>query len=172
MELTTPFPLQHFRPASRTLHFELSTMIGSFAISGSEPIMCRNVLMAASESSKPSSMLTSRMFAPPATWSRATTSAPRSRRGDQGAKRFDPVTFVRSPTTMKFESGRIVSGSRSRKLREGGRHNRHVRGETGHARGDRFDELRCRSATAAHDVDPAVAREPERISAIRSGVSS
>ena len=35
IELTMPLPCTHFRPASITVHFELSIMIGSRAISGS-----------------------------------------------------------------------------------------------------------------------------------------
>ncbi len=67
MELTTPFPWTHFSPASMTDHLELSTMIGRRAISGSVASRLRNVVMACSESSIASSMLTSRMLAPPRT---------------------------------------------------------------------------------------------------------
>ena len=58
-----------------TLHLELSTMIGIRLISGSVAIRLRNVVMHASESSMPSSMLTSSTFAPPRTCSRATSRA-------------------------------------------------------------------------------------------------
>ena len=58
-----------------TLHFELSIMIGMRAISGSVARMFRNVVIAASPSSMPSSMLTSRMLAPPRTCSSATVDA-------------------------------------------------------------------------------------------------
>ena len=50
-------------------------MTGTRATSGSVAIRLRNVVMACSLSSMPSSMLTSRMFAPPRTWSRATSTA-------------------------------------------------------------------------------------------------
>ena len=60
-----------------TDHFELSTMIGTRAISGSVAIRFRNVVIARSESSMPSSMLTSSMLAPPRTCSSATSSAGR-----------------------------------------------------------------------------------------------
>ena len=42
IEFTTPLPWMHFRPASRTVHRELSTMIGTRAISGSVAIRLRN----------------------------------------------------------------------------------------------------------------------------------
>ena len=65
------------------------------------------------ESSIPSSMLMSVICAPFSTWSRAT-----SRAVSYWSflinflKRADPVTFVRSPTFTKRESGVIVSASR------------------------------------------------------------
>ena len=75
IELTMPLPCRHFSPASITVHFELSTMTGTREMSGSAAIRFRNVTMAASESSRPSSMLTSRMAAPLSTCWRATCSA-------------------------------------------------------------------------------------------------
>ena len=54
---------------------ELSTMIGTLAMSGSVATMFRNVVMAASESSIASSMFTSMMFAPLRTCSVATSRA-------------------------------------------------------------------------------------------------
>ena len=65
----------HLSPASITSHFELSTITGMRAISGSLAMSCRNRVIAAAPSSMPSSMFTSRMLAPPRTWSRATSSA-------------------------------------------------------------------------------------------------
>ncbi len=50
-----------------TSKLDESIMIGSFAISGSAMIRFRKVFIAATESSSPSSMLTSTMLAPPAT---------------------------------------------------------------------------------------------------------
>ena len=50
-------------------------MTGTRAMSGSEAIRFRNVSIAFSESSSPSSMLTSRIWAPFSTWERATASA-------------------------------------------------------------------------------------------------
>ncbi len=75
IELTIALPCTQPRPASSTDHFDESIMIGRRAISGSVAIKLRNVTIACSESSRPSSMLTSRMFAPPRTWSSATSSA-------------------------------------------------------------------------------------------------
>ena len=68
-------PCTHLRPASITLHFELSIMSGTRAMSGSPAIRFRKVTIAFSESSRPSSMLTSSTCAPFSTWLRATASA-------------------------------------------------------------------------------------------------
>ena len=76
MEFTTPLPWRQRRPAWITLHLELSIMIGTRLISGSVAIRFRNKVIAASESSMPSSMLMSMMLAPLRTWSSATLSAP------------------------------------------------------------------------------------------------
>ena len=68
--------------------------------------------MQASESSKPSSMLTSRRFAPPRTWSSATSTAVVMSPALIKLRNFaEPATFVRSPIIWKFDSGRIASGS-------------------------------------------------------------
>jgi hypothetical protein len=64
-----------FLEADRVDDRELSIMIGTRAISGSVAMRFRNVVIADSESSIPSSMLTSMMLAPPRTWSSATPSA-------------------------------------------------------------------------------------------------
>ena len=113
--MTTDFPCVHFSPASRTDHFDESIMIGTRAISGSEAMRLRNSVMTFSESRRPSSMLTSRMFAPPSICWRAMARAPsRSPPFTSCANFGEPVMLVRSPTTMKFdpmESGRPVSGS-------------------------------------------------------------
>ena len=50
-------------------------MTGTRAMSGSAAIRFRNVVIAFSESSSPSSMLTSRICAPFSTWERAIASA-------------------------------------------------------------------------------------------------
>ncbi len=64
IEFTTHLPWQHLRPASITSQRDESIMIGTRAISGSAAIRCKNVVMAAGESSMPSSMLTSIRLAP------------------------------------------------------------------------------------------------------------
>ena len=58
-----------------TVHFELSIMTGTREMSGSDAIMLRKVVMAFSESSRPSSMLTSMIWAPASTCWRATVRA-------------------------------------------------------------------------------------------------
>ena len=75
MEFTTGLPCRHFRPASMTSHLELSIMIGTRAMSGSEAIMFRKRCIQAAESSMPSSMLISIICAPFSTCWRATDSA-------------------------------------------------------------------------------------------------
>ena len=58
-------------------------------------------------------MLTSRMLAPPRTWSSATSSAPwKSFASIRRRKRALPVTLVRSPTMTKFVFSVIENGSR------------------------------------------------------------
>ncbi len=68
-------PCTHFSPASITSHLELSTITGTRAMSGSPAIRFRKVVMAAAESSRPSSMFTSMTWAPASTCWRATSSA-------------------------------------------------------------------------------------------------
>ncbi len=96
----------HCRPASSTDHFELSTMIGRRATSGSVAITFRNVRIASSPSSRSASMFTSSRFAPPRTCSSATsTAAPKSPASTRRRNRAEPVTFVRSPIITKPVSG-------------------------------------------------------------------
>ncbi len=71
-----PLPCRHLRPASITDHFEESIMTGTRAMSGSVATRFRKRVIAASESSMPSSMLTSMICAPLVTWVRAMSSAP------------------------------------------------------------------------------------------------
>ena len=75
IELTIGLPDTHLRPASITLHFELSIMNGTRAMSGSAAISFRKVVIAVSESSRPSSMLMSMICAPLSTCWRATSTA-------------------------------------------------------------------------------------------------
>ena len=64
IELTIALPCTHFSPASITDHLDESIMTGTRAMSGSEATSCRKRVIAASESSMPSSMLTSMACAP------------------------------------------------------------------------------------------------------------
>ena len=57
-------------------------------------------------------MFTSRIWAPPSTCRRATSTASSKRSSSMSVrKRRDPVTFVRSPTFTKLSSGVTFSGS-------------------------------------------------------------
>ena len=56
--------LHALQPASITSNFEESIMIGTFAMSGSDAIRLRNVVIASTPSIRPSSMLTSMICAP------------------------------------------------------------------------------------------------------------
>ena len=62
-------------PASMTDHLDESTTIGTRAIAGSEATRFRKRVIAASESSRASSMLTSMAWAPPSTCARAISRA-------------------------------------------------------------------------------------------------
>ena len=64
IEFTTALPCRHLRPASITENFEESTITGTRAMSGSAAIRLRKVTMAFCESSRPSSMFTSMIWAP------------------------------------------------------------------------------------------------------------
>ena len=70
-----PLPGRHCSPASNTVHFELSTITGRRATSGSVAITFRKVRIASSPSSRSASMFTSRRLAPPWTCSSATSTA-------------------------------------------------------------------------------------------------
>ena len=120
MEFTTPLPCKHFSPASITSHLELSTITGTRAISDSPAIRRRNFSIAALESSMPSSILTSTICAPPSTCCLATLTAfSKSPARTSLANTGEPVTFVRSPMLMKFDSGRTVTLSSPLKRRYG-----------------------------------------------------
>src|SRR3990167_8497478 len=113
MEFTTALPCTQRRPASITLHLELSIMMGTREISGSDAIRFRKRTMAAWLSSMASSMLMSMICAPFSTCWRATASASsnwpfRIMR----AKALEPVTLVRSPTLTNRLLLSMVMGSR------------------------------------------------------------
>ena len=88
-------------------------MIGTREMSGSDAMSWRKRTMAASESSMASSMLISMTWAPFSTCWRATASASSKRLSRIiFAKAREPVTFVRSPTLTKNDSGPISQGSK------------------------------------------------------------
>ena len=149
-------------------------MIGTRAMSGSAASRFRKVRIACTESSSPSSMFTSRICAPPSTCWRATASAssycPAS---TSFANLGEPVTFVRSPTLTKFESGRITSGSRPesrvRRLDLRPHARRHARARP------RRSRRMC--AGVVPQQPPTTFRKPARahsprLAAMESGVSS
>ncbi|EWS64147.1 hypothetical protein Y695_02612 [Hydrogenophaga sp. T4] len=113
IELTTPLPCTQRRPASMTSHFELSTITGTRAMSGSPAIRFRNFTIAALLSSMASSMLMSITCAPFSTCWRATASAcSYSPFRIMRAKALEPVTLVRSPTLTNRLPSPMRSGSR------------------------------------------------------------
>ena len=88
-------------------------MTGTRAMSGSEPTRLRNSVMTFSDSSIPSSILMSMMLAPPSICCLAIESAAsRSPALMSWANFGEPVTLVRSPTMMKFESRVMVNASK------------------------------------------------------------
>ncbi len=112
MEFTIHFPCTHFKPASIISNFDESIITGILAISGSLCSRFKKVVMACTPSSNASSMFTSITCAPFSTCCLATLSASsyllsRIRR----ANFLLPVTLVRSPTLIKFVSGRTIKGS-------------------------------------------------------------
>ena len=112
MEFTTLFPCATFSPASIISHLELSIITGTRAMSGSDAIKFRNVVMACTPSSMPSSIFTSMICAPPSTCSLAIESASSYFSSLINRRNFrDPVTLVRSPTFTKLVSGVMTSGS-------------------------------------------------------------
>ena len=93
------------KPASITLHLELSIMMGTREMSGSLAIRFKNRTMAAWLSSMASSMLMSMICAPFSTCWRATTNAAsKSPFNIIRAKALEPVTLVRSPIFTNSES--------------------------------------------------------------------
>ena len=116
--------------------------------------------MACWESSIPSSMLTSIIWAPFSTCCRATSSAASySPARTSLANLRDPVTLVRSPTFTNSVSGPTVSGSRplSRSRRQESRRTRGGRSRTASAIARMW--CRRRPAAAADQVHQPVLRE-------------
>ena len=99
-----------------------SIMTGTRHMSGSAAIRLRNRTIAAFESSSPSSMLTSTIWAPFSTCWRATSSAvSKSPSRMSLANRAEPVTLVRSPTLTNSEVGSMARGSRPLRRHTGAR---------------------------------------------------
>jgi hypothetical protein len=113
IELTMALPCTQRRPASITLHFDESIMIGTREMSGSLAIRFRKRTMAAWLSSMASSMLMSMICAPFSTCWRATASAcSNSPFRIIRANALEPVTLVRSPMLTNSASAPMVTGSR------------------------------------------------------------
>ena len=111
-------------------------------------------------------MFTSSRFAPPRTCSSATSTAPwKSFASISRRNRADPVTLVRSPTTTKPVSGRIMNGSSPEKrgcAERGGT----VRGGRPSTRARyRVCVLGHRPAAAADEVHEPVLRERAQVAA-------
>ena len=158
IELTIDLPCTHFSPASSTAQFELSIITGTRATSGSAASRLRNSVITFGPSSRPSSMLTSRMFAPPSTCCRATeTASARLPSRTSRANFREPETLVRSPIMVNVLSGRITSGSRPLRSRIVAGRRRTAGRLAAHGLGDRADVGRRRAAAAADDIQPAVA---------------
>ena len=106
IELTMDFPCRHFKPATITSHLEESIITGTRAISGSEAIRFRKIVISSLASSKPSSILISMTCAPSSTCWRAILRASSyffsfiNRRNLR-----EPATLQRSPTFIKLFSG-------------------------------------------------------------------
>src|SRR3989344_4118965 len=111
MELTMPLPCTQRRPASITSHLELSTMMGTRAMSGSDAMSCRKRTMAALLSSMASSM--SMSWAPFYTCWRATARASSYWPFKiMRANALEPVTLVRSPMLTNKVPSPMETGSR------------------------------------------------------------
>ena len=102
----------HLSPASMISHLLESIITGIRAMSGSEAIKFKNLTMAFFPSNIPSSMFTSKICAPPSTWSRATSRASSNRSSFINRKNLrEPVTLVLSPMFTKLVSGVTINGS-------------------------------------------------------------
>ena len=112
MEFTIPFPCIHLSPSSITLNLELSIIMGTLEISGSEPTKFKNLFMQASPSKRASSKLMSIILAPFSTCCLATLRAvSKSSSFISLANLGDPVTLVRSPTMIKGEFSPMLRAS-------------------------------------------------------------
>ena len=101
------------KPASMISHLELSIIIGTRAISGSEAIRFKKFTIASLPSNIPSSMLMSMICAPFSTCNRAISKASLNFSSLINRRNFrEPVTLVRSPILIKFDSFVTKSGSK------------------------------------------------------------
>jgi hypothetical protein len=149
-------PCTHFRPASITLHFDESIMIGTREMSGSDAIRFRKRVIAACESSIASSMLMSMTWAPFSTCWRATDSASSNCSFRiMRANAFEPVTLVRSPTLTNSEV--VVDGERlqARQAQRDGHFRHGARRAADSSAEMACDVFRRGAAAAAGDVDEA-----------------
>ena len=106
IELTIDLPWRHFSPASITSHLEESIIIGTRAISGSDMIRFRKIVISVFASNNPSSILTSITKAPSSTCWRAIERASSYFFSLMRRRNLrEPATLQRSPTFTKFISG-------------------------------------------------------------------
>src|SRR5262249_7763340 len=140
-------------------HFDESTTMGTRAMSGSAAIKFKNLTIAASESSKPSSMFTSIICAPFSTCCRATLKASSywpfkislanfGRAGDVGP-RADVDEVGVGPQRQRLEAAQPQIRFDLRN---------HARLTIFARRRDRADVLRRRAAAPADEVEPALPR--------------
>ena len=116
--MTTPLPCTQRSPASSTDQRDESIITGMRATSGSVAIRFKNVVIAATLSSRSASMFTSSRLAPPRTCSAATSTAAWNWSDSISLRnRAEPVTFVRSPIITNPVSGPISNRSRPLKRR-------------------------------------------------------
>ena len=170
IEFTSGLPCTHLRPASMTDHFDELIITGTRAMSGSAATRLRNSTIAFSESIRPSSMLTSMIWAPFATWSRATASAAAKSPAVISLRNLaEPVTLVRSPTLTKGMSLVSVKGSRPDSRISGGTFGTRARLHARHRVGDRPDVLRRRTAAAADHVEEPLFGEAAELRRHRFG---
>ena len=135
-------------------------MIGTRAMSGSAASRFRNVRIAATESSRPSSMLTSRIWAPPSTCWRAIVERLVVLAGEHELREARRARDVRALADV--DEVRVRAGSRAgRGPRSGvsGATCGRTRGrDPAHGSGDRADVRRRRAAAAADEVhEPGLA---------------
>ena len=154
-----PLPCRQASPASITRKSEESTITGTRAMSGSAASRFRNFRIACTESSRPSSMLTSRIWAPP---------------GDLLARDLERLAVLAGLHQLREarRAGDVRPLADVDEVRVGPDHERvhareaaerldlrpHARRYAAHRPGDRADVRRRRAAAAADEVDEPRAR--------------